>query len=136
MWRDVGAELSILGRERDEHNCPVPTVLPSMSFTLAPQQMQFVNVRNGFASRDSDGERLGGAQGSFHKEAAIIARLLAGYTNLEVELMHCVQVVRDDFDAVLKAMFRPRVGSRKTLTIFKCWCALGSPSFSKGYKAT
>jgi hypothetical protein len=22
--------------------------------------------------------------------------------------MHCVQVVRDDFDAVLKAMFRPR----------------------------
>jgi hypothetical protein len=22
-------------------------------------------------------------------------------------LMHCVQVVRDDFDAVLKAMFRP-----------------------------
>jgi hypothetical protein len=44
----------------------------------------------------------------FHEEAAIIGRLLAGYTNLEVGLMHCVQVVRDDFDAVLKAMFRPR----------------------------
>jgi hypothetical protein len=45
---------------------------------------------------------------TFHKGASIIGRLLAGYTNLEVGLMHCVQVVRDDFDAVLKAMFRPR----------------------------
>src|SRR6266851_9447017 len=44
---------------------------------------------------------------TFHKEAVIIGRLLAGYTTLEVGLMHCVQVVRDDFDAVLKAMFRP-----------------------------
>ena len=25
--------------------------------------------------------------------------------------MHCVQVVRNDFDAVLKAMFRPRIGA-------------------------
>jgi len=45
---------------------------------------------------------------TFHQEAAIIGQLLAGYTTLEVGLMHCVQVVRDDFDAVLKAMFRPR----------------------------
>ena len=45
---------------------------------------------------------------TFHQEASIIGRLLAGYTNLEVGLMHCVQIVRDDFDAVLKAMFRPR----------------------------
>jgi len=45
---------------------------------------------------------------TFHEESAIIGRLLAGYTALEVGLMHCVQVVRDDFDAVLKAMFRPR----------------------------
>jgi hypothetical protein len=44
----------------------------------------------------------------FHKEAAIIGRLLAGYTNLEVGLMHCVQVVREDFDTVLKTMFRTR----------------------------
>ena len=33
---------------------------------------------------------------------------MAGYTTLEVGLMQSVQVVRDDFDAVLKAMFRPR----------------------------
>ena len=44
---------------------------------------------------------------TFHEEASIIGRLLAGYTTLEVGLMNCVQVVRDDFDAVLKAMFRP-----------------------------
>ena len=45
---------------------------------------------------------------AFREKAAVIGRLSAGYTNLEVGLMNCVQVVRDDFDAVLKAMFRPR----------------------------
>jgi hypothetical protein len=45
---------------------------------------------------------------TFQAEAAIIGKVLAGYTTLEVGLMHCVQVVRDDFDAVLKAMFRAR----------------------------
>jgi hypothetical protein len=45
---------------------------------------------------------------TFTTEAAIIGKLSAGYTTLEVGLMHCVQVVRDDFDAVLKSMFRTR----------------------------
>jgi hypothetical protein len=45
----------------------------------------------------------------FPAEAEIIGRLLAEYTNLEVGLMNCVQVVRLDFDAVLKTMFRARV---------------------------
>jgi hypothetical protein len=45
---------------------------------------------------------------TFTEEARIICNLLAGYTDLEVSLLHCVQVVRDDFDAVLKAMFRVR----------------------------
>jgi hypothetical protein len=45
---------------------------------------------------------------TFAAEAAIISRLSAGYTTFEVGLMHCVQVVRDDFDAVLKAMLRVR----------------------------
>ena len=44
----------------------------------------------------------------FPAEAEIIGRLLAGYTNLEVGLMNCVQVVRLDFDTVLKAIFRAR----------------------------
>jgi hypothetical protein len=42
----------------------------------------------------------------FPKEGAIIGRLLAGYTKLD--LMNCVQIVRDDFDTVMKAMFRSR----------------------------
>lgn len=44
----------------------------------------------------------------FTDEAALIGRMLAGYADLEIDLMHCVQVVRDDLDTVLKAMFRSR----------------------------
>jgi hypothetical protein len=44
----------------------------------------------------------------FPGEAAIIGRLLAGYAELEIALLHCVSAVREDFDAVLKAMFRIR----------------------------
>lgn len=45
---------------------------------------------------------------SFPNEGRIIGNLLAGYTDLEIGLMNCVQVVRNDFDAVLKTMFRVR----------------------------
>jgi len=44
----------------------------------------------------------------FPNEADHIGRLYAGYTELEFSLMHCVIVVRDDFDTILKAMFRTR----------------------------
>ena len=44
----------------------------------------------------------------FPKEAQIVGHLLAVYSTLEIDLMHCVQVPREDFDTVLKAMFRPR----------------------------
>jgi hypothetical protein len=44
----------------------------------------------------------------FPAEAQIICNLLTGYTDLELSLLNCVQVVRNDFDAVLKAMFRVR----------------------------
>jgi hypothetical protein len=44
----------------------------------------------------------------FAAEARIICNLLTGYTDLEVSLLNCVQMVRADFDAVLKAMFRVR----------------------------
>jgi len=44
----------------------------------------------------------------FPNEAAIIGRLLAGYAELEIDLLHCVTVAREDFDATLKAMFRIR----------------------------
>jgi methionyl-tRNA synthetase len=45
---------------------------------------------------------------AFQPEAAIVGRLLAGYASLELGLLHCVQVVREDFDSVLKVMFRAR----------------------------
>ena len=50
-------------------------------------------------------------QAAFHKystEAAIIGRLLGGYTVLEVALLNAVQVIRNDFDTTLKVMFRTR----------------------------
>jgi hypothetical protein len=49
----------------------------------------------------------------FAPEGAVVGRLLAGYTTLEIGLMACVQMVRDDFDAVLKAMFRVRSESQR-----------------------
>ena len=44
----------------------------------------------------------------YKNEADIIGRLLAGYTDLELSLLNCVQIVREDFDTVLKVMFRTR----------------------------
>jgi len=44
----------------------------------------------------------------FTDEAALIGRMLAGYADLEFDLMMCVKIVRNDFDTVLKSMFRTR----------------------------
>jgi hypothetical protein len=44
----------------------------------------------------------------FPNEAAIIGRLLAGYAELEIDLLHCVSHATGNFDAALKAMFRNR----------------------------
>lgn len=45
----------------------------------------------------------------FVKEGNAVGRILTGYINLEVGLMHCVQVGLDgDFDTVLKKMFKKR----------------------------
>jgi hypothetical protein len=49
----------------------------------------------------------------FPREALIIAHLLGGYTTIELSLMNCAHIVRDDFDTVFKSMFRVRSeGSR------------------------
>ena len=49
----------------------------------------------------------------FPREASIIAHLLGGYTTIELSLMNCAHIVRDDFDTVFKSMFRVRSeGSR------------------------
>lgn len=44
----------------------------------------------------------------FPREGFLIGCLLAGYADLEIGLLNCVQVIRQDFDTVLKAMFRIR----------------------------
>ena len=44
----------------------------------------------------------------FLKEGDLIGRLLAGYSNIEIGLMHCVQVATGDFDTVLRNMFGQR----------------------------
>ena len=49
----------------------------------------------------------------FKKEAEIIGLLLCRYTELELDLMDCARVVRDDFDTTLKIMFRTRGESQR-----------------------
>src|ERR1035437_6990718 len=49
----------------------------------------------------------------FPTEAALIGRILAGYTDVEIDLMHCVKSARDDLDTVLKAMYRGRGETRR-----------------------
>ncbi len=50
----------------------------------------------------------------FSGEGATVGRLLAGYSNIEVGLLHCVQMARGgDLDIVLKKMFRFRGETRR-----------------------
>lgn len=49
----------------------------------------------------------------FNDEGVIIGRLLAAYADLELSLFHCVNVTRDDFDTVYKAMFKERGETRR-----------------------
>jgi len=49
----------------------------------------------------------------FYEEGVIIGRLLAAYADLELSLFHCVNVTRDDFDTVYKAMFKERGEARR-----------------------
>jgi hypothetical protein len=45
----------------------------------------------------------------FIKEGLSVGRILTGYINLEVGLIHCVQVgLGGDFDTVIKKMFKRR----------------------------
>ncbi|HUU42096.1 MAG TPA: hypothetical protein VMW42_14265 [Desulfatiglandales bacterium] len=46
-------------------------------------------------------------------EGLIIGRLLAGYADLELNLFHCVNVTREDFDTIYKAMFKVRGETRR-----------------------
>ena len=62
-WREVRGPMDAFGPEENAANCPVPTILPAMNFTISPDQLRFVGVRNGFAIANKDGAPLGGAHG-------------------------------------------------------------------------
>jgi hypothetical protein len=63
---------------------------------------------------------------NFPAEAAAVGRLLAGYADLEISLMHCVQMARGgDLDTVLKAMFGKRGETQRINTGDK----LGKPAY-------
>lgn len=49
---------------------------------------------------------------AFPQEAAVIGSILGGYTDLEIDLMHCARAPWD-FDTVFKAMFRARGESQR-----------------------
>jgi hypothetical protein len=49
----------------------------------------------------------------FRDEAALVGKMLAGYADLEIDLMHCVNSVRHNTDEVLRAMFGERGEARR-----------------------
>jgi receptor-binding and translocation channel-forming TcA subunit of Tc toxin/ABC toxin-like protein len=61
-WRELRGPLTAFGRERDETNSPVPTVLPSPGLRLSAHQLHVAGIRNGYAMADADGTPLGGAE--------------------------------------------------------------------------
>jgi hypothetical protein len=64
----------------------------------------------------------------FVKEGLSVGRILTGYINLEVGLMHCVQVgLGGDFDIVVKKMFKQRGEKRRIDEAEK----LGAPAYAK-----
>jgi hypothetical protein len=60
IWREVRGPLEAFGHERDDTNSPVPTVLPALGLT--PALSPLVTFHNGYAVKNSDGEKLGGAE--------------------------------------------------------------------------
>jgi len=62
-WREVRGPLSAFGPERNEHNSPVPMIIPALDLALSPEQLRLVELRNGFAVQDQHGRLLGGAEG-------------------------------------------------------------------------
>ena len=63
IWREVSGDLTLFGGDsRNEHNAPIPTILPPFQVNVTTAQQQFIGLRNGFAMRDINGQHLGGAQ--------------------------------------------------------------------------
>ena len=60
VWREVRGPMEAFGHERDHTNSPVPTILPALG--LSPTPAPLVTFNNGYAVKNSDGEKLGGAE--------------------------------------------------------------------------
>lgn len=63
MWNELRGPMTAFGQVENAWNTPLPTIIPSMGLTLAPEQLRLAGVRNGFALANADGAPLGGAQG-------------------------------------------------------------------------
>jgi hypothetical protein len=61
-WREVRGGMDAFGQEENAWNAPIPTILPSMGFSLTTKQLQVAAIRNGFAIANSDGSMIGGAE--------------------------------------------------------------------------
>jgi hypothetical protein len=62
----------------------------------------------------------------FSGEGATVGRLLAGYSNIELGLLNCVQMaLGGDLDTVLKKMYRLRGETKRTNEAEK----LGQPDY-------
>lgn len=53
-------------------------------------------------------EPLIGAFDTFQAEGLLVGKILAGYAQLEVDLLHCIATARQDFNTTVKALFRTR----------------------------
>ena len=71
-WREVRGPMSAFGHERNEHNAPIPTILPTVDLTLTPDQLKFVDLRNGFAIADKNGRELHGAESFFIRWSGVL----------------------------------------------------------------
>lgn len=49
----------------------------------------------------------------FPDEAALVGRMLAGYADLEIDLMNCAKAVHGELDLALKTMFRGRGNTQR-----------------------
>jgi Tc toxin complex TcA C-terminal TcB-binding domain/Protein of unknown function (DUF2934) len=60
IWREVRGPLEAFDHERDVTNSPIPTVLPALGLSLPANPL--VALNNGYALKNNDGQRLGGAE--------------------------------------------------------------------------
>jgi hypothetical protein len=80
-WPEVRGPMTAFSPAHNDWNVPIPTIVPSLDFTLPPDQLKFAVLRNGLALRESDGLPLGGAEGfTAHWNGVLIVERTGSYT--------------------------------------------------------